>query len=161
MSSLPEERIQELKLILPKSVKVPPNIRIPFAWVRVRGNRAFVSGHIALNPDGSIYEVRGKVGGEVSIEEGYKAARLTGLAILSSLRQELGSLNRIKAWLRVFGMVNVAPGFKQTPAVINGFTDLILEVFGEECGAHSRSAVGVAELPFGAPVEIEAEVEVS
>jgi len=157
---LPEERIEELNLVLPETVKVPAGLRIPFVWVRTQGNRAFVSGHIALNPDGSIYEVRGKVGGEVSIEEGYQAARLTGLAMLSSLREELGSLDRVTAWLRVFGMVNVAPGFVQIPAVINGFTDLILEVFGEERGAHSRSAVGVAELPFGAPVEIEAEVEI-
>ena len=157
---LPEERIEELNLVLPETVKVPAGLRIPFVWVRTQGNRAFVSGHIALNPDGSIYEVRGKVGGEVSIEEGYQAARLTGLAMLSSLREELGSLDRVTAWLRVFGMVNVAPGFVQTPAVINGFTDLILEVFGGERGAHSRSAVGVAELPFGAPVEIEAEVEI-
>jgi len=157
---LPEERIEELNLVLPETVKVPAGLRIPFVWVRTQGNRAFVSGHIALNPDGSIYEVRGKVGGEVSIEEGYQAARLTGLAMLSSLREELGSLDRVTAWLRVFGMVNVAPGFVQIPAVINGFTDLILEVFGGERGAHSRSAVGVAELPFGAPVEIEAEVEI-
>ena len=157
---MPEERIEELNLVLPETVKVPAGLRIPFVWVRTQGNRAFVSGHIALNPDGSIYEVRGKVGGEVSIEEGYQAARLTGLAMLSSLREELGSLDRVTAWLRVFGMVNVAPGFVQIPAVINGFTDLILEVFGGERGAHSRSAVGVAELPFGAPVEIEAEVEI-
>jgi hypothetical protein len=87
----PEERIKELSLVLPETVKVPPGLRIPFVWVRTQENRAFVSGHIALNPDGSIYEVRGKVGREVSIEEGYKAARLTGLAILSSLRQELGA----------------------------------------------------------------------
>ncbi len=157
----PDERIGELNLVLPETVKVPPGLKIPFAWVRVRGNRAFISGHIALNPDGSIYGVRGKVGGGVSIEEGYQAARLTGLAMLSSIKQELGSLDRVSAWLRVFGMVNVAPNFVQIPAVINGFTDLILEVYGEERGLHSRSAVGVAELPFGAPVEIEAEVEIS
>ncbi len=157
----PDERIGELNLVLPETVKVPPGLKIPFAWVRVRGNRAFISGHIALNPDGSIYGVRGKVGGGVSIEEGYQAARLTGLAMLSSIKQELGSLDRVNAWLRVFGMVNVAPNFVQIPAVINGFTDLILEVYGEERGLHSRSAVGVAELPFGAPVEIEAEVEIS
>ncbi|RTZ92611.1 MAG: RidA family protein [Deltaproteobacteria bacterium] len=157
----PDEKIKELNLILPETVKVPPGLKIPFAWVRARGNRAFIAGHIALNPDGSIYGVRGKVGGEVSIEEGYHAARLTALAMLSSLKQELGSLDRVRAWLRVFGMVNVAPGFVQTPAVINGFTDLILEVYGKDRGIHSRSAVGVAELPFGAPVEIEAEVEIS
>ncbi len=157
----PDERLDELKLILPAPIKLPPNVRLPFSWVRVRGDRVFVSGHIALNPDGSIYDVTGKVGADVSIDQGYQAARLTGLAILSSLRRELGSLNRVSAWLRVFGMINTAPGFVQTPAIINGFSDLIIDVFGTERGDHSRSAVGLAELPFGAPVEIEAEVEIS
>ena len=157
----PEKRLDELKLVLPAPTKLPPNVQLPFPWVRICGNRAFVSGHIALNPDGSIYKVTGKVGAAVSIEQGYQAARLTGLAILSSLKRELGSLNRITAWLRVFGMVNVAPDFIRTPAVINGFSDLIIDVFGMACGRHSRSAVGLAALPFGAPVEIEAEVEIS
>lgn len=157
----PDEKIQDLNLILPEPVKLPPNVEIPFSWVRVRGNRVFVSGHVALNPDGSIYDVVGKVGAEVTIEQGYEVARQTGLAILSSLKRELGTLNNITAWLRVFGMINTAPGFVQTPPVINGFSDLILEVFGKEIGDHSRSAVGMAELPFGAPVEIEAEVEIS
>ncbi len=89
---------------------------------------------------------------------GSRAARLTALAILGSLKRELGTLDRIERWVRVFGMVNVAPGFKRTPAVMNGFTDLIVEVFGPERGAHARSAVGMAELPFDIPVEIEGEV---
>ena len=156
----PNETLDELRPVLPGPMKLPPDVQLPFSWVRVRGDRAFVSGHIALNPDGSIYDVTGKVGADVSIEQGYQAARLTGLAILSSLNRELGSLNRVTAWLRVFGMINVAPDFAQTPAVINGFSDLIIEVFGAERGDHSRSAVGLAELPFGAPVEIEAEVEI-
>jgi len=157
----PDKRIEELKLVLPEPLKLPPNVNLPFSWIRVRGNRAFVSGHIALNADGSISEIVGKVGAEVSIEQGYQAARLTGLAMLSNLKLELGSLDRITAWLRVFGMINVAPGFVQTPQVINGFSDLIIDVFGEDCGDHCRSAVGLAELPFGTPVEIEAEVEIS
>ena len=157
----PDERIDELKLVLPAPIKLPPNVQLPFSWVRVRGDRAFVSGHIALNPDGSIYDITGKVCAGVSIDQGYQAARLTGLAILSSLRRELGSLNRVSAWLRVFGMIHPAPGFVQTPAVIHGLSALIHDVFGAERGDHSRSAVGLAELPFGAPVEIEAEVEIS
>jgi enamine deaminase RidA (YjgF/YER057c/UK114 family) len=80
--------------------------------------------------------------------------------MLGSLKRELGSLDRITAWLKVFGMVNSAAGFREQPGVINGFTDLILEVFGPERGSHARSAVGLAELPFGIPVEIEAEVEI-
>ena len=157
----PERKIEELNLVLPEPLKLPPEVRLPFAWVRVRGDRAYISGHIGLNADGSIYEPTGKVGAEVSVEQGYQAARQTGLAILSSLKRELGSLDRISAWLRVFGMINAAPGFNQTPLVINGFSDLIIEVFGVERGQHCRSAVGMAELPFSAPVEIEAEVEIS
>ena len=157
----PDERIRELNLNLPKPIILPPNVEMQFSWVRISGNRVFISGHIALNADGSVSEVTGKVGGEVTVEQGYEAARQTGLAILSSLKRELGTLNKITAWLRVFGMVNVEPGFVKTPLVINGFSDLILDVFGKEIGDHSRSAVGMAELPFGAPVEIEAEVEIS
>lgn len=157
----PEEKIEELGLVLPKPLQTPPDVRLPFSWVRVRGDRAYVSGHIALNSDGSIHKVSGKVGAEVSLDQGYEAAKLTGLAILSSLKRELGELDRISAWLRVFGMINTAPGFVQTPLVINGFSDLIVTVFGPDRGDHSRSAIGMAELPFGTPVEIEAEVEIS
>ena len=102
----------------------------------------------------------GKVGRELSVEQGYEAARLTGLSILGSLRRALGDLDRVQAWGRVFGMVNSAPGFHLQPKVINGFSDLILELYGPEIGAHARSAIGVAELPFGMPVEIEVEVEI-
>jgi enamine deaminase RidA (YjgF/YER057c/UK114 family) len=131
----------------------------PFPWVRVAGRRALISGHAPTDADGAIAAPWGKVGGDVSLEQGYEAARLTGLAILGSLKRELGDLDRIARWVRIFGMVNSAPGFHRQPAVINGFTDLILEVFGQDRGAHARSAVGMAELPFGIPVEIEGEVE--
>ena len=147
-------------LKLPAPIKLPPGMVLPFSWVRVRGNRAYVSGHIALQADGAIAEPLGKVGSDVSQEQGYAAARLTALAILGSLERELGDLDRITAWLRVFGMVNAAPGFDRFPPVINGCSDLIIELFGPEQGGHARSAVGMAGLPFGAPVEIEAEVEV-
>lgn len=100
----------------------------------------------------------GKVGRDLTPEQAYQAARLTGLAILGSLQRAFGTLDRIESWVRVFGMVNAAPGFDRMPAVINGFSDLILELFGAEAGAHARSAVGMAELPFGIPVEIEGEV---
>jgi enamine deaminase RidA (YjgF/YER057c/UK114 family) len=120
-----------------------------------------VSGHGPLLPDGSVPKwLIGKVGAEVSETDAYEGARLTGLAILSSLQRALGDLDRVTGWLRVFGMVNVAPGFTRTPAVINGFSDLILDLWGPDAGAHSRSAIGVAELPLGLAVEIEAEVAV-
>ncbi|HEY2190643.1 MAG TPA: RidA family protein, partial [Caldimonas sp.] len=104
-------------------------------------------------------EPLGKVGAEVTPEQAHHAARLTGLAILGSLERELGELDRIARWTRVFGMVNSTPGFDRQPAVINGFTELIVAVFGPERGAHARSAVGLAGLPFNIPVEIEGEVE--
>ncbi len=139
----------------------PPGVTLPFPLVRVRGSRAFVSGHGPLNPDGSIAGPLGKLGAEITPEQAKQAAELTGLAILASLRAELGDLDRVTAWLRVFGMVNTAPGFTATPSVINGFSELILRLWGPEAGAHARSAVGMAALPFDLPVEIEAEVEIS
>jgi enamine deaminase RidA (YjgF/YER057c/UK114 family) len=155
-----EAKLQELGLVLPEPMKAPPGMKLPFAPVRVRGNRAFISGAAPLNPDGTLAEPLGKVGAQLTLEQGYQAARLTGLTILGSLKRELGDLDRVTAWLRVFGMVNVAPGFTQTPSVINGFSELILELYGPEAGAHARSAVGLAELPLHIPVEIEAEVEI-
>jgi enamine deaminase RidA (YjgF/YER057c/UK114 family) len=155
-----EGKLQQLGLTLPAPMKLPPGVELPFPWVRVRGARAYISGHAPQSADGSLANPLGKVGADVSLEEGYQAARLTALSILGSLKRELGDLDRVAAWLRVFGMVNSAPGFNRQPQVINGFSDLILEVYGPERGLHARSAVGMAELPFGIPVEIEAEVEV-
>jgi hypothetical protein len=131
----------------------------PFQFVRIVGRRALISGHGPQEPDGSIARPLGKVGRELNVEQGYAAARLTALSILGSLRRTLGDLDRISSWGRVFGMVNSAPGFNRQPSVINGFSDLILQLYGQPAGAHSRSAVGMAELPFDIPVEIEAEVE--
>jgi enamine deaminase RidA (YjgF/YER057c/UK114 family) len=154
-----ESRLRARGLILPGPLAAP-GVRLPFAFVRVRGNRAFISGHGPQNQDGSMAPPLGKLGRELSVEQGYQAARLTALSILGSLKRELGDLDRVRAWLRVFGMVASAPGFGQQPAVINGCSDLILDLYGPEAGRHSRSAVGMAELPFNIPVEIEAEVEI-
>lgn len=153
-----DSRLAELGLTLPAPLVMPPGAKLPFPWVNVVGNRAIISGHGPTNADGTLPKLLGKVGAELSVDDGYAAARLTALAILGSLKRELGALDRIDRWVRVFGMVNAAPGFNRTPAVINGFTDLIVEVFGPERGAHARSAVGMAELPFDIPVEIEGEV---
>lgn len=154
-----EARLAALGVALPAPLKAPPGVVLPFRFVRVTGTRAFIAGHGPSEQDGSLAGPLGKVGRDLSVEQAYRSARLTGLAILGSLHREIGDLDRIVAWNRVFGMVNSAPGFNRQPAVINGFSDLILEVFGPEVGAHSRSAVGMAELPFDIPVEIEAEVE--
>ncbi|MGE5236576.1 MAG: RidA family protein [Acidobacteriota bacterium] len=153
-----ETKLNALGLVLPEPLRLPPGVVLPFPWVRVHGHRAYVSGHGPQNVDGSLAGPLGKVGREVSVEQARHAARLTGLSILASLQRALGDLDRVSAWLRVFGMVNSAPGFDQQPAVINGFSDLIVELYGPERGPHARSAVGMAELPFGIPVEIEAEV---
>lgn len=154
-----EDRLHALGYAIPQPLKLPPGIALPFPWVRVVGTRAVISGHGPTHADGSLAEPLGKVGTRLTQEQAFVAARLTGLAILGSLQRELGSLERIACWTKVFGMVNSAPGFNRQPAVINGFSELILAVFGPERGAHARSAVGMAELPFDIPVEIEAEVE--
>jgi enamine deaminase RidA (YjgF/YER057c/UK114 family) len=153
-----EERLSALGLVLPQPIKPPPGVVLPFQFVRIRGDRAIVSGHGPQEADGAVAAPLGKLGRELNVEQGYAAARLTALSILGSLHRSLGTLDRITGWGRVFGMVNSAPGFIQQPAVINGFSDLVLELFGPNIGAHARSAVGMAELPFGIPVEIEAEV---
>ncbi len=155
-----EQRLHALGLTLPAPLKAPAGVVLPFQFVRVRGSRAFISGHGPTKADGSLATPLGKVGRELSLEQGYHAARLTALAILGSLQRALGDLDRIAAWTHVFGMVNSAPGFNRQPSVINGFSDLVIEVFGADIGAHSRSAVGMAELPFDIPVEIEGEVEI-
>lgn len=155
-----EQRLTTLGMVLPPAFAPPSGTRLPFQLVRVIGTRALVSGHGPQAPDGSLAPPFGKVGAEVSVEQGYAAARLTALSILGSLQRALGDLDRIAGWTRVFGMVNAAPDFQHHPHVINGFSDLILEVFGPVVGAHSRSAVGMASLPFDIPVEIEGEVQI-
>lgn len=154
-----EERLAALGLTLPAPLAPPAQMALPFRFVRIVGTRACIAGHGPQNADGTIAAPLGKLGRELTQEQGYAAARLTALAILGSLKRALGDLDRIACWTRVFGMVNSAPGFDRQPAVINGFSELILELFGPEAGAHARSAVGMAELPFGIPVEIEADLE--
>jgi len=155
-----EQRLQELGLELPQPMKLPPGVVLPFSWARIVGRRVVISGHLPTTADGSLWPKTGKVGADVSIEDAYAAARQVGLCMLGTLSRELGSLDRISNWVKALGMVNTSPGFHQTAPVINGFSDLVIEVFGREVGAHARSAVGFAELPFGLPVEIEAEVEI-
>jgi len=152
-----EDRIAQLELVLPPEVVAPPGVLLPFAFVTVRGDRAIISGHGPQGPDGPLAGPFGIVGDDVTIEQGYQSARLVALSMLGSLQRELGTLDRITGWVKALGMVRCGPDFGQHPAVINGFSDLILELFGPEVGRHSRSAVGMSSLPFGMPVEIEAE----
>lgn len=155
-----EARLKELGLFLPPPPTLPPGVRLPFASVNVRGNMAYVSGHGPQTADGSFPDLFGKVGDTVSVEQAYELARLTGLSMLGSLQRELGDLDRISGWGRIFGMVNSAPDFTEQPAVINGCSDLILEVFGPDVGRHARSAVGMAALPFGKGIAVEIEADV-
>jgi enamine deaminase RidA (YjgF/YER057c/UK114 family) len=153
-----EERLAQLGVTLPKPFAPPPGVEFKFDLVRVSGDLAYVSGHLPV--DGSEVLVRGKVGKDVTVEAAAEAARLTGLSILASLKRELGDLDRIARWVKALGLVNCAPGFSGTPAVINGFSELILELWGD-AGRHARSAIGASELPFDVPVEVEAICEVA
>ncbi|MEM6744790.1 MAG: RidA family protein [Pseudomonadota bacterium] len=154
----PEERLAELGLTLPAAATAPPGVKLPFAFVNVRGGRAFVSGHPAQGPDGAIIGPYGVLGDGMTTDEGYAAARQVALSVLANLKAEIGDLSRVAGWGRVFGMVTSAPGYSEQHLVVNGFSDVILEVFGPEVGRHARSAVGVAGLPLGFAMEIEGEV---
>ncbi|MEK7371684.1 MAG: RidA family protein [candidate division NC10 bacterium] len=149
-----EARIKDLGITLPQPAK-PVGNYIP--GVRV-GNLLYLSGHGPVRVDGQP-TARGKVGRDLSTEEAYKVAREVGINLLGSARVILGSLDKVKRIVKVLGMVNSADGFGDQPKVINGFSDLMVEVFGEN-GRHARSAVGMAELPMGIPVEIEMILEV-
>lgn len=150
--------MNELGLVLPEDIAKLDGMKLPFPKVRILGDRAIISGHGPQEPDGSMAAPFGKVGVDVSVEEAAVLAQKTGLSILGSLKRALGDLDRIAAWVRVFGMVNAAPDFTRHPLVINGFSEMILEVFGDEVGRHARSAVGMGSLPMNIAVEIEAEV---
>jgi enamine deaminase RidA (YjgF/YER057c/UK114 family) len=156
-----DERLKELGLELPRPFAAPPGLEFRFDLVRISGGLGYVSGHLPM--DGSEVLVTGRVGegeGELSVERGQEAAREVGLSIFASLQETLGDLDRVSGWVRALGLVQCAPGFDKPPAVINGFTDLILDVWGPEAGHHARTAIGAAQLPFDVPVEIEAIVEV-
>src|SRR6266498_3655308 len=147
-----------LGISLPAVFAGPPGFERKFELVRVVGDLAHVSGHGPI--DGAAALVQGKVGADLTPEQGYDAARATALSMLSSLKQELGDLDRVRSWVKALGLVNCAPGFNQMPAVVNGFSDLILELWGD-AGRHARSAIGVAELPFDIPIVVEATVEIT
>jgi enamine deaminase RidA (YjgF/YER057c/UK114 family) len=149
-----EARISELGLELPPAAE-PKGVYRPLA---ISGNVAYVSGHPPLAADGSM--LTGRVGADLDQQAGYDAARQTGLAILATLRNELGSLDRVRRVIKVLGLVKCTPEFDQQPAVINGCSELFAEVFGPEAGIGARSALGTSALPLGIPVEIEAIFEI-
>lgn len=141
------QRLEALGIVLPPVFPPAAN----YLGCVIDNGIVHVGGH---GPAAGSEVVRGKVGGDLSLEQGRAAARTTALSILATLQAELGDLDRIVRIVKVFGMVNVAPGFDQMPAVIDGCSDLLVDVFGDS-GRHTRSAVGLAELPFGIAVEIE------
>jgi len=149
-----DAKISELNLELPPAPK-PQGVYKPLVIV---GNMAYVSGHGPLKPDGSM--IVGRVGAELDKQGGYDAARQVGLAILATLRSNLGSLDRVKRVIKSLGMVNATPDFGEHPAVINGFSELMGEVFGPEHGIGARSAVGMGSLPGNIAVEVEVIVEI-
>lgn len=155
------DRLHELGIELPAPAVVPAGVHLPFVFINVRGDRAFISGHPMQGPDGSIVGPYGKVGADLTTEHAVAAARGIGLSILANLQAELGSLDRVTGWLRVFGMVNSADGYTDQHNVISGFSDLIIDVFGADTGRHARSAIGVAGLPMNFAIEIEAEVAIT
>jgi enamine deaminase RidA (YjgF/YER057c/UK114 family) len=151
-----EDRLAELGIELPP---VPTPVATYVPSVR-SGSMLYVSGSGPGNgPDGQ--PVRGKVGRDLTLEQANAAARLAGLRILANVRHSLGSLNKVERVVKVLGMVNATPDFGQQPQVVNGFSDLMVEIFGEERGKGARSAVGMGSLPSGIPVEVEAIFEVS
>jgi len=150
-----DARLKELNLELPEPPK-PAGVYQPMV---VAGNMAYVSGHGPLKLDGTM--TTGKVGKELDQQAGYQAARQVGLTILATLRAELGSLDRVKRVVKTLGMVNATPDFREQPAVINGFSDLMAEVFGQDAGVGARSAVGMGSLPGNISVEIEVIFELN
>ena len=154
MPSPPDTRLQELHLTLPPAPK--PVAKYKTA-VR-QGNLLYVSGHGPLKPDGTM--IKGRVGGDITPEEGYAAARQTGLAILATTKATLGSLNKVKRLIKSLGLVLCTPEFADQPKVINGFSELMAEVFGDDNGVGARSAIGTSALPGGIAVEVECIFEV-
>jgi enamine deaminase RidA (YjgF/YER057c/UK114 family) len=150
-----DARFAQLKLELPPAPK-PAGVYKP---VIVVGNMAYVSGHGPLKNDGSL--MTGKVGSEVDQQQGYAAAKQTGLAILATLKSHFGTLDKVRRLVKTLGMVNAAPDFAQHPAVINGYSELMKAVFGDDEGVGARSAIGMGSLPSNMSVEIEAIFEVN
>ena len=150
----PEESLARLGVVLPPAWSAPPGLSFRTA-VRT-GDLLFLSGHGPTRPDGSA--ITGVLGASLTIEEGYAAARVTGLNLLATIREAAGSLDRVRQVVKVLGMVACTDEFRDMPSVVNGASDLFIEVFGD-AGRHARSAVGLRALPMGIPVEIEMIVE--
>jgi len=153
-----DARLHNLGLTLPGAPLMPSGVQTSFSWVRVVGLRVLVSGHGAQQLDGQPRGPYGRVPDGVTLEEAQDSARSAALSVLSSLRHAIDDLDRIQAWLTVTGFVNAAPGYSQTTAVLNAFSEVVLEIFGHETGQHARTAIGVGALPLNLPVVVAAEL---
>ncbi|MED5365036.1 MAG: RidA family protein [Pseudomonadota bacterium] len=154
----PEQRLAELGWRLPPPLALPPGVDMLFPMVNRVDDTLFISGHLALEDDGTPAGPFGKVGADVPLEDAHASAGRAAVAMIGSVKRELGELSRVRRWGSVLGFVNCAPDFTQHTAVVNGFFRVILDVFGDEVGRHARSAVGVAALPMNFCLEIEAQL---
>lgn len=153
-----EDRLRELGLVLPQPARLPASHVTSFSWVRVLGDRVLVSGHGPQRPDGSPAGPFGRVPDVVGPEAACRSARLAALSVLASVRRAVGDLDRIDAWVTVSGFVQAAPGYDRTTAVLNAFSEVVVDVFGPVVGDHARTAIGVAALPLDLPVVVAAEL---
>lgn len=156
-----EQRLADLGLQLPATPSMPAGVVTAFSWVRTVGDRVLVSGHGAQNLDGSPTGPFGRVPDEVTPEQAMASARAAALAVLSSLKSAIGQLDRITAWVTITGFVQAQPGYPRTTAVINAFSEVVLDVFGDVVGQHARTAIGVAALPLNLPVVVAAELSLA
>lgn len=157
----PEDRLEELGYSLPGAARPPAGVHLPFSFVNVRGDRLLFSGSPRNASDGSIAGPFGVVGADLTTEQAYDEAREIALSVLANIKAEIGELSRITGWTRVFGMVASSPGYSEQHLVVNGFSDLVIDVFGPDIGRHARSAIGVAGLPLNFAIEIEGEVQIT
>lgn len=155
------ERLSAIGLLLPKAPAMPPAVATTFSWVRVAGQRVLVSGHGAVDAEGSPAGPFGRVPDEVDLEQAQQSARLVAASVIADVERAVGDLDRIDAWVSVTGFVQAEAGYARTTAVLNSFSQVVLDVFGPEVGAHARTAIGVNALPLGLPVVVAAELQLA
>lgn len=155
-----EARLKELGLALPAEMRTPPGFVANWSQVRIIGSRVIIAGHGPRLIDGTFAPPAGKVGSDLTLEQGRAAAASVALAVLGDLKRAIGDLDRVVAWVRVLGLVNAAQGFIALPQVIDGFTDVMINLFGHEAAVCPRTVLGAAELALNAPVIVEGEVEI-
>lgn len=153
------DRLRDLGLALPDAPAMP--VTTTFSWVRVVRDRVLVSGHGPQQPDGTPAGPFGRVPDPVSLEQAQQSARLAALAVLAGVERAVGDLDRVDAWLTVTGFVQAEPGYARTTAVLNSFSEVVLDVFGPAVGQHARTAIGVAALPLDLPVVVAAELHLA